>query len=197
MFECYAIEDLLPKYIDDEAYFLENDNVIPEEYLNLNLEFSPLWVKHNVSIGNMGEIIAQMYLEKMYPRQTERISLEDSSRGFDIQVGKQYFEVKTSYTDSLSFNISYHELMTAKKYKINYNLFYIQCHKDSAKGIIIHDLFETLNLAQINTGTYHIEGVLSYKPQAFIITMDQQFCCTQKNIDLSNEVHIINKLLSS
>jgi hypothetical protein len=167
----------------------EIDEYVKENILeNTNTEEDPCpsWVKRNIKIGDFGEVIAVKYLESMY-KDVDRVSTKSSKFGYDITVGEEAFEVKTSTANSVKFYISYNELKVAEKLSDKYNIFYI--HIDERKqlihGFIINNPIKELGLSITN-----IAKVINLQ---FVTVISNSFCIELKEDFIENlEVNIID-----
>ncbi len=119
-----------------------------------DLERTPKWVKRNREIGNLGEYIAELYLQKSKRLDNVYLVAEDSDDcGYDILAflyGKEvFYEVKTttiSPGNSIDFFITQNELSFAEAKGDAYAVFYIQIDekKNEATGRIIHNIFSKI-----------------------------------------------------
>lgn len=106
--------------------------------------------KRNTLIGNLGEEIAQAYLQTVYSR-VRRISIVagKSGYGYDLLAdGHLCFEVKTSTAKSFEFEITFNELFIANEKRNDYYIFYIALDTGSrtASGFIFNHPVEKFGL---------------------------------------------------
>lgn len=190
-FKVYPISKL-PTYlvgldnIFQESILMDVEDTFDPKIDNITIDVSPNWtpewVKNNIILGNLGEEIASAYLERQFSQIT-RISIKNSSDGYDIKADKQCFEVKTSTAKDYAFEITANQLKKANIEKIHYNIFciFIDRNTKSATGYIINNPLQKFN---VKLDELFI-SITPFEPTGFKVKIENYLYLTEK-IDLTS-----------
>lgn len=149
----------------------------------------PDWVQKNTNLGSLGEIIAKKYLEQKYT-DVKRVSLENSSYGYDLSADKDVFEVKTSTYNSVRFFLTSNELKVAHNLGDNYHLFYINVNKSTKQvtGFIIKNPIRTLEINYLYDPGLMNSNKIIVTPYIYSVELLESYV---KNFDKINLINYI------
>lgn len=153
----------------------------------------PKWLNNRIKIGDYGERIVEAYLRENIMGKIERVSLKNSSIGYDIEVKYddncfEGYEVKTTKSKNYNFQITINELNVAKTLKENYNIFYVQIDEknESITGYIIKNPIDVLNI-DVDKITHYIECNNIYiMPNKFIVKFNANYLTQLSTINLNS-----------
>lgn len=196
-YDIYSLEEVLPIFTIYNNPIEKAQESKNFDSIDFNLNSFPCWVQGNIATGNKGEILAQLYLQRLYKKEAIRESLLASSKGYDISIDGKYFEIKTTESNALSFDISITEIEVAKEKSSLYNIFYIQIVEEHAKGFIIQNPYDTLNLSVIENMKQMPTNIAAILPINFKVQLTKDFCHKQKQINLGRELFLLKEYIKN
>lgn len=138
-YKTYELEDVLDLYVI-------GDGVLQHFYNQDNDEQGDNYLDNLKAIGDMGEAIAENYLNTIH-NYVKSVS-KDPKNGYDIQADNLMYEVKTTIKKDNAFDVSIHELDIANNNAERYKLIFIKINekKSIAVGYIISDIFNAFKI---------------------------------------------------